>query len=321
MGSESTFRVLYSIQLGVILPINLIGNILVCLVMITIPQLRTPMNCLLVNLAISDILVALFQSTDLLFWYGVSHPTGVAGDYLCKFLTGKLLVWMGSVSSVFSLVAVAFERYYAIVHPLRNRGKFSRKILNWILLICWLLSFLFNIPLVIVRYYNKNNKETGYVCISKWPNMSLAVAYNVAWLVFIGIIPIITMSFLYGKIAKALWRPSTVLNAESTARLKAKKRVTKMLIFLTVFYAICWMPNLVLNVVMYYYTSTEVVSYGYFITELLVLVNSSINPFVYSIQSHQFWNGIKTILSCRRRVYPQQSQATNPSHQRVETTF
>ena len=42
--------------------INLIGNSLVCLVVLKDKTMRTPMNFLLVNLAVSDIIVGIFST-------------------------------------------------------------------------------------------------------------------------------------------------------------------------------------------------------------------------------------------------------------------
>ena len=107
----SPLDVVRSVKLGILVPTNLIGNILVVIVVMrTRKSLQTPMNYLLVNLALADIMVAVFMVTDQLFFHVLHHPEGTAGDYLCKLLTGKILTWVGSVASVCSLLAVAFER-------------------------------------------------------------------------------------------------------------------------------------------------------------------------------------------------------------------
>lgn len=318
MDSESkTIEIIRSIQLAIIVPINLIGNTLVCLVIYRIPQLQTPMNYLLVNLAISDIVVALFMTADQPFFYGWEHPSGTTGDYLCKFITGKIFSWVGSVASVFTLVALVFERYYAIVHPLRSRAHITRKQFYTIITSCWTFAVCFNIPLIVVRIYNTNVAATGYFCRSNWSSIDIAIAYNFIWLFFIGILPIAVMGFLYGLIARSLWGSGNRVSSEqftSQVRFKARKRVTKMLITITIIFALCWMPNLLINVISYYYTPTGIFSYGYLITEVLVLLNSSINPFVYGIQSKQFRNGIKAILCCKwcpRRNIQVQSNEEN----------
>lgn len=107
----SSLEVVRSVELGILVPANLIGNILVVVVIKrTKNSMRMPVNYLLANLAVADITVAVFMVVDQLFFHVVHHPTGVAGDYLCKLLTGKILTWVGSVASVCTLLAIAFER-------------------------------------------------------------------------------------------------------------------------------------------------------------------------------------------------------------------
>ena len=108
---SSSLDVVRSVKLGILVPTNLVGNILVVMVVMRSKKsLKTPMNYLLVNLAFADIMVAVFMVTDQLFFHVVLHPEGVAGDYLCKLVTGKILTWVGSVASVCTLLSIAFER-------------------------------------------------------------------------------------------------------------------------------------------------------------------------------------------------------------------
>ena len=84
---------------------------------------RTPMNYLLVNLAFTDIMVALFIAPQCVLIHTFQHPDGVIGTFQCKFLTRRNLMWTGAAASVFSLVAIAFERYFALMYPCDNTGK------------------------------------------------------------------------------------------------------------------------------------------------------------------------------------------------------
>ncbi|KAJ7378327.1 hypothetical protein OS493_023575 [Desmophyllum pertusum] len=199
MASPS--EIVRSVKLGILVPTNLLGNILVVMVIKrTKRSMRSPINYLLVNLAVADITVAIFMVVDQIFFHVVHHPTGVAGDYLCKFLTGKILTWVGSVASVCTLLAIAFERFYAIVLPYHNRskGRMTNKKICLIVVFCWMFALLFNEPLFAVRKFNHGHIETGFFCRSYWPNEELAIAYNYLWVIFIGIIPVGLMVFFYG---------------------------------------------------------------------------------------------------------------------------
>jgi len=86
---------------------------------------RTPINYLLVNLAVADMVVATFFAPMHIFVHTFTHPDGFIGTLLCKFLTGGAFAWTGGASSVFTLVAISVERYYAVNYPHGNKGKLT----------------------------------------------------------------------------------------------------------------------------------------------------------------------------------------------------
>ena len=94
---------------------------------------RIPINYLLVNLAVADILYAAFITPDNFLKLTSTLPGGMTGAVLCKFLIGGNVAWVGAVSSVVTLVAIAIERYYAIVYPLGNKGQLTKRKVK----VCW----------------------------------------------------------------------------------------------------------------------------------------------------------------------------------------
>ena len=75
------------------------------------------MNYLILNLAVADILVALFVVPRFVLFNAYILPDGMTGTVICKLLTGGNLSWIGAVASAFTLAVVALERYYAIMNP------------------------------------------------------------------------------------------------------------------------------------------------------------------------------------------------------------
>ena len=69
------------------------------------------------NLAVADMTMGIFLAPQYIFIHTFTHPDGVTGNVLCKLLTSGTSGWVGACASVFSLVVIAFERYYAVVHP------------------------------------------------------------------------------------------------------------------------------------------------------------------------------------------------------------
>ena len=89
--------------------------------------LRVPINYLLVNLAMADIMFATFIAPQYILSQTFTHPGGVTGKVLCKLLTGGNFAWVGAASSVFTLVNISMERYYAVMYPLSDKGNLSER--------------------------------------------------------------------------------------------------------------------------------------------------------------------------------------------------
>ena len=102
---------------------------------------RSPMNVLLLNLAIADMLVALFIAPRFILIHLFKHPDGLTGKVFCELLTGGNLAWYGGVTSVFTLVVIAFERYYAVMYPYGNRGKLTYRKLKVSFMLCKRVGF------------------------------------------------------------------------------------------------------------------------------------------------------------------------------------
>ena len=88
---------------------------------------RIPINYLLVNLAVADILYVTFitPSVFIVQFSFTNLPDGVTGTVLCKFFTTGTVAWVGAASSILTLSVVAVERYYAVVYPLGDKEKIT----------------------------------------------------------------------------------------------------------------------------------------------------------------------------------------------------
>ena len=88
---------------------------------------RTPINYLLVNLAIADAMYATFVTPQSFLKITATHPAGTIGTVLCKIVTGGFLAWIAGISSMITLVSIAAERYFAVIYPVGNVGKLTNR--------------------------------------------------------------------------------------------------------------------------------------------------------------------------------------------------
>ena len=283
--------------------INLLGNGVVCLVVLRYRGMQAPINYLLVNLASADMMVALAVACEYVIPWIYRHPYGTSGDYICKFLTGGNFIWIGGVASGFSLTVIAVERYLAIVRSVRDRSRLTALPLTAVIIIGWILAVIFNLPLFFVV---KRHKDRGNHCIDHWhPHKNLGKAFAVACFFVYGATPIITMVIMYSRVLCKLWKSgihATLLSEQ--ARIRSKRKVTKMVIMVSILYAICWLPNSVIFILSKF--TPDQLGHGsynfttpYIISVVLVALNSTMNPFIYALHSTNFRRHIKGALCCR----------------------
>jgi len=110
-----------------------------------------------VNLAAADIAFAIFLTPKYILSRTFNHPDGTTGKVLCRLLTGGTLGWFGGVSSAFTLVAVAVERFYAVMYPHGNKGRLTRRKLK---VTYDALSFILDIGLILLLV-NRRIKMAG----------------------------------------------------------------------------------------------------------------------------------------------------------------
>ena len=79
------------------------------------------------NLAVGDTIYAIFIIPEMILSHISTHPEGMTGKVFCVLLTDGNLAWIGGYSSVITLVFIATERYFAVIYPLRNKGKLSTR--------------------------------------------------------------------------------------------------------------------------------------------------------------------------------------------------
>ena len=115
------------------------------------------------------------------------------------------------------------------------------------------------------------------------------------------LVPIITMTLLYLKIIYKLWRnEDAITSSVQLARLKSRKRVTVMLVIVTLVHTVCWSPNYVLYLLIFFSPGFHYGSTTYIITVLLILLNAAADPLLYTWYMDGFRSGIRSMLCCYR---------------------
>ena len=119
--------------------VSLAGNTVIAIIVYKTKTMRKPINFLIVNMAMSDLLIPLFViPTDIGVLYTNSFLIGgPLGQALCKLVTFLPLV--STVVSIQSLVLIAVDRFGAVVFPLRS-PLISSKLWPFFILATWIIA-------------------------------------------------------------------------------------------------------------------------------------------------------------------------------------
>lgn len=266
-----TIAITCATVLSVLVIVVITGNSTVCTIILKYRDMRIPINFLLVNLAVSDIMIAIFLAPEYIFSLMFTHPNGVTGTVLCRLLTGGNFAWVGASSSVFTLVFIAIERYYAVIYPYDEKGKLTHTKL----------------------------KNTLGDCEEDWPQEWMGIANSMNWLVTMTVLPMTLMTAAYSRIVCTLWFTPTddnQLSHRQKAVIKLRKRVTAMVITVSFIFGVCWLTDSTFYFL--HFINSPYSDVVFYITTILILFNSAVNPFVYALINQRFRQKIKTMFRC-----------------------
>ncbi|XP_020627707.1 pyroglutamylated RFamide peptide receptor-like [Orbicella faveolata] len=205
---------------------------------------------------------------------------------------GWRLGMVAGISSVVTLIAIAAERYYAVIYPAGNIGKLTKSKLKVIIPGSWIFSLVVNIPLFLAL----NVKDNACVWMDEeW----MPKAYFLYWSAIV-VVAMATMALLYSRIVYNLWfkrDPENQLTFQQRGVLRVRKRVTLMGVTVTAIFGICWAPDVIAHDADYY-TSLSVSELTYAVIHMLVLFSSAVNPFAYALVNKTFREKLKGMICC-----------------------
>lgn len=284
--------------------VSLTGNLLVICVVYRNRRLRTPTNYLITNMAVGDFLMTVIAMTP-------SAATFVTNDYswfggwlglaLCKLLSFGSGATMAA--SIFTLTAIAFERFNAIVFPLRSTMRAGNT--KWVITVVWLVSFVVMLPLLFVMVLEKENGS--YYCLENWAppldQTSSPAIFTLAVFIILYAVPLILITLLYACVVYTVWFrqiPGNTNRSMKKLQLKVRKNVVKMLITVVVVFAIFWLPMHVIQMMSYLSNASPCgpPMYVYVASFLLAHSTGAINFLIYVMFSEDYKQGFKGLFRC-----------------------
>ncbi|XP_076467575.1 cholecystokinin receptor type A-like [Babylonia areolata] len=176
-----------------------VGNLLVLITLFQNKRMRTVTNVFLLNLALSDLLLAVFCMPFTLV--PVLLRNFIFGAAMCVLIRYLQAVSVGA--SCFTLVAISLERYFAICRPLHSRTWQTLSHAYRCLVVCWLLAALLMLPVAVFQKHERL-PNGAHACRESWPGPRWAQAYTLLLDLALLVLPVLLMSLAYVNVVAAL---------------------------------------------------------------------------------------------------------------------
>ncbi|XP_026986931.1 adenosine receptor A2b [Sagmatias obliquidens] len=316
MPLELTQAALYVVLELALAALAVAGNVLVCAAVGASSALQTPTNYFLVSLAAADVAVGLFAIP-----FAVTISLGFCTDFhSCLFLACFVLVV--TQSSIFSLLAVAVDRYLAVRVPLRYRSLVTGARARGVIAVLWVLA----LGIGLTPFLGWNSKDRAANCTEPWDGttnascclvkclfenvvpMSYMVYFN-----FFGCVlpPLLIMLVIYVKIFLVACRQLRRMELVGHSRTVLQREVhaAKSLAMIVGIFALCWLPVHAINCASLFQPgwAKEKPKWAMNTAILLSHANSVVNPIVYAYRNRDFRYTFHKIISryvlCRTDVH------------------
>nr|XP_033818031.1 olfactory receptor 1361-like [Geotrypetes seraphini] len=137
MSDLPEHRILIFLVFLVLYLLNLLGNIVMIILIVNDPQLKTPMYFFLCNLSFADMCLATVNVPNLLAnFFSKSKAISYSG---C--ITQMHFFLTTGIAECFLLSAMAYDRYVAICNPLHYTLVMNRKLCSLIAAGCWTIAY------------------------------------------------------------------------------------------------------------------------------------------------------------------------------------
>lgn len=293
MSQKSTDAILAC--LVIILILCILGNGAICVIVSRHYQLHTVTNAYFVNMAVIQLLFALFSIPPYL---RISSSSVERTQWLCVFIGFSFEVF--AALSNFALTLLAIERYYVINNS--GRKKISAKATGKLISAASILALSFAVLWTLLEGSSTSGSDfigsslTCFSLLSSHKTETLRIL-NIVYLVMCFLLPMALTAALFVKMTKPLWtgfhgvRPMGTGNT-STIRFFAEIKTTRTLFIISVLHLCCWLPLCIISL----YLSSRLQQNDHHLSFLrakvvsmcLAFASSCINPLMYAFRNPRF---------------------------------
>lgn len=291
---QAIFCVIYTI----IFVLGLLGNLLVCFVVIRNKAMQTVTNLFISNLALSDIFLCLFSVPFTpLYTFRGSWSWGSLLCHIMPFAQGCSVY-----ISTLTLMSIAIDRFFVIIYPFRPRMKLETCIT--VIIMIWTFSITVTTPYAIfMTYYDL---EIGRFCEETWPSEKLRRIFGSVTSILQFVLPFTVIAFCYTCVSFKLNDRAKAKAASKNSRKEEidksrKRRTNQMLIAMVTIFGLSWLPLNIINLCNDYYMYAIHFKYYFlifFIVHVIAMSSTCYNPFIYAWMNENFRKEFKQLIPC-----------------------
>ena len=280
---------------------NVFGNLFVILVLHRKQKpSRSPNTTLLLALAHSDLWFSIFAFVDIIVL--ANQLSFVYFDF-----------FFNALASIYIYVALAVERYFAILKPFVHMRRATKSLLGNVLLIIYILAVSLSAPGYLFGNarkhleYSRANTTTNATTVGPVWFETLRTIYSLLLFVFGLILPSTVIIFCYSHVIYHVWFNANENRATNAGLVKSRRKLTKLFILVTVVFVITWTPTFARLLVTPYGVRNQETLKFELISMLLGLVGSTANPVIHSFRCPKFRQEVEKLLICRcckRKIRP-----------------
>ncbi|KAM7423003.1 hypothetical protein PAMA_010846 [Pampus argenteus] len=261
-----------------------LGNLLVIVALWTSKNIQKPTFCLIVSLAVADLMVGC-----------IAIPLAVIVDgrvntsfYGCVFISCVIILL--TLVSILCLVAIAIDRFLRVYIPIRYKRTVTQRH-SWLAVAaCWLVAIPLSFAPMLGWYEQKTFTESvNSTILCKFMSV-IPLSYLVYFNFFLcTLIPLVIMAALYGCIFCTIRRnlrekPGNSVQTQSYNYLKKEKQLAASLSLVLALFALCWLPLHIMDCITYFGDLNMVPRAVFHVGILLSHANSAVNPVVYAFK-------------------------------------
>ena len=282
----------------VIALLGISGNsVVICVLAKSSAMRRTYANILILNQSVVDLLASVLILATTTTDKFVDDLSGISGEIYCRLWLSDLFLWCLLVSSSYTLMALTFERYMSIVHPVLHHNIFSKSKVIYLACSAWVPGF--------VQYFCFLIPTTHVVdgqCypVSNFISETWKKATGVILFVIQYVIPTVCFIFCYIRIFSCLrnrvgveGQPSN--NAATVLKTRARNNVLKTLVIVVVCFILCSSWNQFLFLASNFGVAVNYKGTFYNFTVIAIFSNCCVNPCIYVFKYERYRKELRSI--------------------------